>query len=174
MEIRRAELKDIDAIERIYENIHDEEESGISTIGWIRNVYPVRKTAEDALDRNDLFVMTDEDNVTAAAIINQIQVAEYKYAAWKKAARAGEVMVLHALAVDPFQKNKGYGKAFVAFYEKYAAEQGCIELRMDTNSRNARARSLYKHLGYEEVGLVKCVFNGIPDVQLVCLEKYLG
>lgn len=32
---------------------------------------------------------------------------------------------------------------------------------------------MYQKLGYEERGIVPCVFNGIPDVQLVCLEKYL-
>lgn len=68
---------------------------------------------------------------------------------------------------------KGYGKAFVAFYENYAKRHNCIALRMDTNVRNAKARNLYRKLGYEEIGVVKCVFNGIPDVQLVCLEKYL-
>ena len=50
----------------------------------------------------------------------------------------------------------------------------CTELRIDTNQRNTRARKLYKSLGYEEIGIVSCVFNGIPDVQLVCLEKDLG
>ena len=44
---------------------------------------------------------------------------------------------------------------------------------MDTNARNLAARRLYKHLGYLEAGIVSCVFNGIPDVQLVCLEKLL-
>lgn len=66
-----------------------------------------------------------------------------------------------------------YGRAFVAFYEAYAREQGCEALRMDTNVRNERARGLYKRLGYEEIGAVDCVFNGISNVQLVCLEKYL-
>jgi len=32
---------------------------------------------------------------------------------------------------------------------------------------------LYKRLGYREAGIVPCVFNGIPDVMLVCLEKKL-
>ena len=45
---------------------------------------------------------------------------------------------------------------------------------MDTNVKNTRARKLYHTLGYEEVGIVQCIFNGIPNVQLVCLEKYLG
>ena len=32
----------------------------------------------------------------------------------------------------------------------------------------------YKKLGYTEIAVMPCVFNGIPDVQLVCLEKHLG
>lgn len=174
MEIRKAKISDIDDIEKIYEKIHDSEEKGLTTIGWIRMVYPTRKTAADALNRNDLFVMEDEGNIVAAAIINQVQVDEYKYASWRHIAKDNEVMVLHTLVVDPDQKSRGYGSAFVAFYEKYAKEQGCTSLRMDTNERNMGARRLYQHLGYEEVGIVKCVFNGIPDVQLVCMEKYLG
>ena len=80
---------------------------------------------------------------------------------------------LHTLAVDPLEKGKGYGKAFISFYEAYAREHGCRELRIDTNAINQRARAMYQKLGYEERGIVPCVFNGIPDVQLVCLEKYL-
>lgn len=174
MEIRKAQKTDIDRIEEIYEKIHDDEEKGLITIGWIRNIYPIRKTAEDALQRDDLFVMVDEGNIVAAAVINQIQVAEYQYAAWKHPASDKEVMVLHCLVVDPDCKNKGYGKAFVAFYEDYARQHHCTALRMDTNARNTRARNLYQHLNYEEIGIVTCVFNGIPNVQLVCLEKYLG
>ena len=62
---------------------------------------------------------------------------------------------------------------FVTAYEQYALEKGCSYLRMDTNAVNQTARILYRHLGYEEIGIVPCVFNGIPDVQLVCLEKKL-
>ena len=147
---------------------------GLSTIGWIRGVYPTRKTAEAALEQGDLFVMLDDGNVVAAAVINQTQVYEYKDAAWKHAAEDREVMVLHCLVVDPLEGGKGYGRAFVAYYEDYAKQHGCPALRMDTNVKNKRARKLYHTLGYEEVGIVKCVFNGIPNVQLVCLEKYLG
>lgn len=174
IKIRKAEKNDLDRIEQIYDRIHDEEEKGLTTTGWIRDIYPTRKTAEEALGRNDLFVMTDEDNIVAAAVINQIQVDEYKYAEWKHHVKDTEVMVLHGLAVDPFKKGKGYGRAFVAYYENYARQNGCAALRMDTIVRNTRARSLYQKLGYEETGIVKCVFNGIPNVQLVCFEKYAG
>ena len=174
MEIRVAASSDIDSIEKIYENIHDEEKRGFTTTGWIRDIYPTRETAENALIRKDLFVMEDDNKIVAAAIINQLQVDEYKDASWKYSAKDNEVLVLHCLVVDPHQKNKGYGKAFVAFYENYAKQNNCITLRMDTNALNTRARNLYQKLGYEEIGIVKCIFNGIPNVQLVCLEKYLG
>ena len=173
MEISKAKKDDIDSIEKIYERIHDDEEKGLTSTGWIRNVYPTRKTAADALERNDLFVLKDNGRTAAAAVINQIQVDEYKYAAWKHEASDSEIMVLHCLAVDPAEKNKGYGKAFAAFYEDYARQHGCTVLRMDTNAKNAKARKLYQKLGYDEVGIINSVFNGIPDVQLVCLEKYL-
>lgn len=173
MEIRKARQEDIDQIEAIYDRIHDEEEAGRAVIGWIRGVYPIRKTAEDSLERGDLFVMKEDDAVLATAIINQIQVPDYKYAKWKYEAKDDEVMVLHTLIVDPLHNARGLGKAFVSFYEKYALENGCRELRMDTNAKNVRARAMYQKLGYEEVDIVPCVFNGIPDVQLVCLEKNL-
>lgn len=171
MNVRKAILADVPAIAEIYERIHDEEEKGLAAIGWIRGVYPTADTARAAIERGDLFVMEDEDKILAAAVINQIQVPEYVDAKWQYEAKDEEVMVLHALVVDPQVKRKGCGKAFVAFYEEYAKENGCPYLRIDTNERNQRARSLYASLGYKEVGIVGCVFNGIPDVHLVCLEK---
>ena len=174
MEIRRAVKADIDCIEKIYERIHDNEEKGLTTIGWIRGVYPTKKTAEDALNREDLFVMAEDGQILASAVINQIQVEEYKDAAWKHNGNDNEVMVLHCLVVDPLINGKGCGRAFVDFYESYAKEQGYPYLRMDTNVINKRARELYSLLGYDEIGVVSCVFNGIPGVRLVCLEKYLG
>lgn len=44
---------------------------------------------------------------------------------------------------------------------------------MNTNAKNAAARRLYQKLGYAELDIVPCIFNGIPNVQLVLLEKKL-
>ncbi len=172
--IRRAVMSDVDAVEAIYERLLDEEEAGRAAIGWLRGVYPVRRTAEDAAARGDLFVMEERGAVVAAGIINQRQGAEYAGCPWTYDAPERAVMVLHTLVVDPGAAGRGRGTAFVKFYERYAAEHGCPYLRMDTNAKNTRARKLYAGLGYREPGIVSCVFNGIPDVDLVCLEKKLG
>ena len=180
IQIRKAVPADLDAIGRIYDEIHTAEENGLLTTGWLRGVYPTRKTAEDSLCRGDMFVLetgagsgsTAENRILGAGIINRIQVDVYENAPWKH--MTDKVCVLHTLVISPKAAGRGYGRAFVAFYEQWAAEHGLPELRIDTNVRNKAARALYSKLGYEEVAVVPTVFNGIPGVGLVLLEKNLG
>ncbi len=171
--IRKAVMEDAAAVEEIYDRIHAEEEAGRMTVGWARGVYPTRKTAEEAIERGDLFVLEDGGEIAAAAIINQVQVPSYSSARWEYPARPEEVMVLHTLTVSPAKAGRGYGKEFVALYEDMAASEGCRYLRMDTNARNAAARAMYRKLGYREADTVLCTFNGIEGVALICLEKKL-
>ena len=172
--IRKALESDIPAVAAIYDKLHTEEEAGRATIGWIRGVYPTEDTARQALSRGDLFVQEDGGTIVGAAIINQTQVDAYYGGPWQYAAEDNEVMVLHTLVIDPDAAGRGFGKQFVAFYEDYAIQNGCKVLRMDTNSRNLRARAMYGRLGYREAGIVPCVFNGIAGVALVLLEKMLN
>ena len=170
---RKAGQNDLDAVSRIYEHIHTEEEHGRTTTGWKRSVYPTRTTAEAALTRGDLFVQEEDGRVVGAGILNQIQVDVYAGAPWRYAAADDEVMVLHTLVIDPAVKSRGLGRAFLEYYEQYARSRGCRYLRIDTNERNTRARALYHALGYAEIGIAPCTFNGLEDIQLVLLEKAL-
>lgn len=45
-----------------------------------------------------------------------------------------------------------------------------INIRSAKQMDLARIETIYNHIHDEEVGIVPSVFNGIPDVQLVCLE----
>ena len=171
--IRKARAEDLEAVSRIYEHILTEQEQGRVYTGWERGVYPTAQTAMDALEREDLFVQEDGGRIVGAAIINRQQVDVYAGAPWQYPAAPEAVTVLHTLVIDPDAAGRGFGKQFVAFYEDYARKNGCKVLRMDTNSRNTRARAMYQALGYREVGIVPCVFNGIEGVELVLLEKTL-
>ena len=173
MIIRKAEARDLDTIESIYNKILLKEEEGEVTTGWERGIYPRRETAEAALKREDMFVIEDDGAFVGAGIINKEQVDVYAKAKWKYSAEDSEVMVLHTLVIDPDKSGRGYGKRFVVFYEDYARENGCKYLRMDTNEKNKVARSLYTKLGFNEIDCLPCIFNGLEGVNLILFEKKL-
>ena len=171
--IRKATKADFDAICKIYDAIHTEEEAGRTTTGWQRAIYPTSETARRALAADDMFVLEDGGKIAACARINQEQVDCYEGAPWHYDAPADQVMVLHTLVVDPAASHKGLGTTFLRFYEDFAKDHNCPYLRLDTNERNTRARAFYKKLGYWQVDIRPCAFNGIPGVNLVLLEKKL-
>jgi GNAT superfamily N-acetyltransferase len=170
---RIATPADLDRIEEIYNELHTAEETGQTFIGWNRQVYPTRSTAAAGIDAGDMIVQEDNGIIVAAARINQDQGPEYLDASWEYPVEDKEVMVMHTLVVSPHYKGRGYGTNFVEYYENYALECGCNHLRIDTNEKNISARTLYNKLGYKEISIVPCNFNGIPGVNLVCLEKLL-
>lgn len=171
MIFRKATEADLDRISEIYEEIHESEESGLSTIGWIRGVYPSRDTALASIKLETMFVCVDNDKIVAAAKLDNEQVPEYTNVNWQYVVPEDQVMVMHTLVVPPSCGGHSYGKSFVRFYESYAKENMCPYLRIDTNEKNIVARALYKKLGFNEVGIVSCDFNGIPNIRLVCIEK---
>ncbi|MGX8773468.1 MAG: N-acetyltransferase family protein [Bacillota bacterium] len=174
MIIRKATEKDIPAIAGIYDEIHDREAAGETTTGWLRGVYPTRETAEASVERDDMFVQKDDQgNVVGTAIINKLQVDCYSLGDWEYPAPDDEVMVIHTLIISGKEGRRGSGKHFIQFYEDYAKAEGCPYLRLDTNARNQAARDFYKKLGYREIGKVPTIFNGIPGVDLVLIEKRL-
>ena len=120
-----------------------------------------------------MFVLEAEGMLVGSAVINQVQVAQYSSAPWRFQVPDSGVCVLHTLVISPSHSAKGYGREFVRFYEQYAARNGLFELRIDTNAKNTAAREMYRRYGYEEVAVVPTVFNGIPNVELVMLEKNL-
>ena len=170
---RQARREDLDAVEAIYDRIHDLEERGEINVGWQRNVYPVRATAERALAAGELFVALEGGRVCASAVLNRVQPDGYDRGGWRYLAEPDRVMVMHTLTVDPSIAGMGVGSAFARFYEDLARDRKSAVLRIDTQAGNARARSLYRRLGYTEAGIITCDFNGIADVPLVLLEKPL-
>ena len=171
--IRKAEARDLAAVDCLYQEIHDAEETGMITTGWIRGIYPVKATATAALERDDLFVLEEDGRILGSGMINRLQADAYEGAPWKCQVPDDQVCVLHTLAISPAAQGKGYGREFIRFYEAYARHHGCTELRIDTNKRNLAARAMYSKYGYQEIDIVPTTFNGIAGVNLVLLEKQI-
>lgn len=140
--IRKADDADLDAVVRVYEHVHDAEEAGPAQVGWVRGVYPVRSTAEAALERGDLFVEEADGAVVGTGIFNRLQADVYAGAPWQYDAPDDQIMVLHTLTVDPQAGKRGFGRAFAAFYEQYAREHGCRCICASTPTRELKHYTL--------------------------------
>ena len=113
MNIRRAMVFDLPGVVKLYDDTHEAERRGIITTGWLAGVYPVRATAEAALQRGDLFVMEENNQIYGSALINQIQVDVYEGAPWEHDVPPDQVCVLHTLAISPKRFGRGLGSQFV-------------------------------------------------------------
>lgn len=172
--IHKATANDLEAVECLYGKMHDAKEAGLICTNWKRGVYPSRATALSALEQNSLFVMEEGGSLIGSAIINREQRDIYAGAAWEHIVPDNLVCVLHTMMILPEESGKGHGREFLAFYEQYAREHGCSELRVDTSEINLPARSMYAKHGYKEIGVAPADLNGIPDIRLVMLEKHIG
>ena len=172
--IRKATSNDLDAVVRLYDEMHDAQAAGLICTNWKRGIYPSRATACSALERDDLFVMEENGRIIGSGIINHTQLRIYAGAPWKHNVPDSQVCVLHTMMISPAEFRKGHARAFLAFYEHYARDHGCPELRIDTSEINTPARAMYRKHGFQEIGIATQELNGIPDVTLVMLEKYLG
>ena len=168
--IRKATAADIPDVAGIYEAVASKEAERPMT-GWKVGIYPTGRDAMESLEKGHLFVMEQDGYIVATGRINQIQQPEYALCDWLYKAPDEQVMVLHTLCVDPDWSGRGCASEFLRFYEEYARRHGCTCLRIDTNAINTIARAMYAKLGFREVGIVHCTFNGIDGVDLVMLEK---
>jgi aminoglycoside 6'-N-acetyltransferase I len=66
------------------------------------------------------------------------------------------VAYLEGWYVEPDWRGHGLGKALVAAAERWARQQGCLELASDTDIDNELSLKVHKALGFEEVGQIRC------------------
>jgi ribosomal protein S18 acetylase RimI-like enzyme len=66
--------------------------------------------------------------------------------------RAGDVLELENVAVDPDYQRQGYGRAMIAFAEQHARELGLSGVSLYTNEAMLENLRFYPHLGFVETG----------------------
>lgn len=171
--IRKAIAADISIVEEIYHEVLDFEANHMSYTNWKKDLYPTRKTAEQALEEGTLYVGEDETGIYGCVILNHIQPEEYGKISWSVPAEGQEVLVIHTLCIRPNCAGKGYGREFVAFSEQLGKKLGCTTMRLDTYEGNLPAASLYLKLGYQEKGSVEFHFQNVIWETLKCFDKIL-
>jgi len=64
---------------------------------------------------------------------------------------ARPLLNIHDLAVLPTYRGQGIGRALLAAAEQHARERGCCKLTLEVLETNARARGLYRNVGFDDL-----------------------
>jgi len=149
MVVRNANSQDLDAIMNLIRScVSHMEEQGIHQ--W-DEIYPDEKTIRNDIEKQQLYLLEDEERVCGVIVLNEFQEPQYKSIDWKF---QGKTLVVHRLAIEPACQGKGYARMLMQFAHKLAKEEHYENIRLDAFIRNPAAVALYEKLGYRMAGTV--------------------
>lgn len=165
----KATNADIDEIEALYESVHSYCETNKNYPGWVRDLYPTRETAEDALLANTLFVVKMAGTIVATFILSHDPEPGYGDIAWGSEDDYSKIFVVHTLAVHPDYFGQHIAKNIVNFILEYGKKENMLEIRLDSYAGNLPALKLYEGAGFEYKGTVDL---GHADIGLYDFRLY--
>ena len=171
--IRLAQIQDLPAISRIYEEIFRAEEHAMPYTNWKRGVYPTEDTARTALEEGTLYVGEEDGFLWGVVILNDFQLPGYEQIPWSYPAAPEEVAVIHTLCIHPAFGGSGRARELIACCEDLSRSRGKTVIRLDTWVGNLPANRLYASIGYHFAGTGDFLFQGVLAEQLNCYERQL-
>lgn len=159
MIVEKGTITDIDELEILYNYLNDYLAANVNYPGWIKHIYPIRKTAIDGVIAGTLFVLKVDGIIAGSVILNHEPERAYNEVVWGVQAEYEEVIVVHTLVVNPRFMQKKIAWTLMKFAEKYAVEQKMKSIRLDVSIHNFPAIALYEKLGYKYTGTVDLGLN---------------
>ena len=154
IKMRLGTEKDIDLLERLYDDLNDYLAATTNYPGWIKGVYPIRKDAVDGINEGCLFIATEDDEIVGSMILRHKPEAAYLSAKWQVALEYSDVLVIYTFVVNPEYLQHGVGKKMLEFATQYAIDMKMKALRLDVYEKNLPAISLYEKSGYQYIDTV--------------------
>lgn len=154
MKIRLGRQSDVDALERLYDDLNGYLAAGINYPGWSKGAYPIRQDAIDGINEKRLFVAEIAEELAGTMILRNKFEEAYYCASWQKKLDESEAPVIYTFAVSPKYFRQGVGEYMLSFALQWAADTGAKALRLDVYEKNTPAIKLYEKLGFKHTDTV--------------------
>lgn len=151
MHLRAAAREEFDAIRDFYWSLIDRMQDRTDTVGWKKGIYPSDTFLRESLENNELFVLDGGQGYLASVILNSRWNEGYIGLPWHLDCPRGQVLVPHALAVDPAVQGQGIGTRVVEDILALARAEGKKTVRLDILRGNTAAERLYRRAGFSFV-----------------------
>ena len=149
MIFRKAAKEEFYKIRSLYWNLIDQEKDDPSFPHWKKEIHPSDEMIQNSIEREELYVLADGDEIAACVIANDEEPEGYADAPWQ--IDSDEVIVLHVLAVHPNHRGKGLARKLVENVIEQERKAGKKALRLDVIENNTTAEKLYQKLGFRYI-----------------------
>ena len=119
---------------------------------WIYGQHPSDTLIQTYIDRKEMYLLMDGQNVAGMTAIAMYQGEDYHEILWSQNLKDDEVASLHILTVVPEYQGKGVSKRMMTDIISLVKKNGKKAIRLDALASNAPARRLYEKLGFEYRG----------------------
>ena len=124
-------------IRSLYWNLIDQEQDDPSFPHWKKGIHPSDEMIQNSIEREELYVLADGDEIAVCVIANDEKVEGYADAPWQ--IDSDEAIVLHVLAVHPDYRGKGLARKLVENVIEQERKAGKKALRLDVIENNTTA-----------------------------------
>lgn len=150
MEIRKADLSDLDEIIEIYKNVIITMEK--NNIHQWDEIYPNSSILNEDILNDEMYVGVIDNIIVSVAVLNSEFDEQYINGKWQYSNK--NFAIVHRLCVNPFYQNKKIGNKTMLMIEELLRNEGIESIRLDAFSENPYALKMYEKLGYKKVGEV--------------------
>ena len=171
MIFRKAAKEEFYKIRSLYGNLIDQEKDDPSFPRWKKGIHPSDEMIQNSIDREELYVLADGDEIAACVIANDEKVDGYSDAPWQ--IDSDEVIVLHVLAVHPNHRGKGLAQRLVENIIEQERKVGKKTLRLDVIENNTTAEKLYQKLGFQYIQAKTLYYNVVGEMTFKLYELVL-
>ena len=171
MIFRKAEKVDFSQIRSLYWNLIDQDQDDPSFPHWKKGIHPSDEMILDSIDKGDLYVLADGEEIAACVIANDEKVEGYADAPWQ--VDSDDIIVLHVLAVHPDHRGKGLARRLVENVIEQERKAGKKALRLDVIENNTTAERLYQKLGFRYIQTKTLYYDVVGEMTFKLYELVL-
>lgn len=176
MEFKKAIENDFKVIQHFYwdviEHIHNNNINN-ENLGWEKGIYPSDDFLLSSLRNGELYLLTEKATLCARVILNSECNEGYQDCPWSLECGSDEVLIPHALAVNPVLQRKGIGKIVVKNILNIARTEHKKAVRLDVLSACKAAEHLYVSCGFQFVKEKKMYYEDTGWTEYKIFEKNL-
>lgn len=167
--VKKGTVCDIDELGMLYDALNDYLSANTNYPGWIKGIYPIRKTAEKGIEEDSLYVLRKGNVIAGSIILNHEPEMAYKDVNWDIDITYDKILVVRTLVVHPGFMKQGVAKQLMGFTKELAVSSDIKSIRLDVSIDNIPAIKLYEQSGYKYIGTVDL---GLPYEHLKWFRLY--